>query len=65
MLCQSGAQGEDRPAKRLGIEDTSSDSSGSEGLGDEYHTLWLLRYVTTLRESRAPRYGAQHKFVVH
>jgi hypothetical protein len=27
--------GEDRPVKRLGVEDTSSDSSGSEGLGDE------------------------------
>jgi len=33
---------DDKPAKMLGIEDTSSDSSGSEGLGDESHTLWLL-----------------------
>jgi hypothetical protein len=34
--------GKDKPVKRLGIEDTSSESSGSEGLGDEAHTLWLL-----------------------
>jgi hypothetical protein len=57
--------GEDMPAKRLGIEDTSSDSSGSEGLGDEAHTLWLLRYVTTLREKRVHMCGAWVKFVVH
>jgi hypothetical protein len=37
--------------KRLGVEYTSSDSSGSEGLGDEAHTLWLLWCVTTLRRS--------------
>jgi hypothetical protein len=51
--------GEDRPAKRLGVEDTSSDSSGSEGLGDEEHTLWLLRYAATLRRGRVHMCGAQ------
>jgi hypothetical protein len=28
--------------KRLGVKDTSSDNSVSEGLGDESCTLWLL-----------------------
>jgi len=49
--------GEDRPVKRLGIEDSSSDNSSIEILGDEAYTLWLFQYATTLRESRAPRYG--------
>jgi hypothetical protein len=27
---------------RLGFKDTNSDNSGSEGLGEETHTLWML-----------------------
>jgi hypothetical protein len=45
-------------AKRLGVEDTNSDSSSSEGLGDESLTLWLLWYAKTLRRGRAHMCGA-------
>jgi hypothetical protein len=51
--------GEDIPEKRLGVEDTSSESSSSEGLGDEAHTLWLLQSTTTLREKRVHMCGAR------
>jgi hypothetical protein len=34
--------GVDMPVKRLGIEETSSDNSGSKIIGDKARTLWLL-----------------------
>jgi hypothetical protein len=49
---------EDMPSKRLGMEDTSSDSSGSEGISDEAHTLWQLCCVIKFREKRAHMCGA-------
>jgi hypothetical protein len=52
ILCLEWSTDEDRPTKRLGIEDTSSNNSDSEGLGDEAHTLWLLQYATTLKEKK-------------
>jgi hypothetical protein len=51
--------GKDILVKRLGVKYTSSENSGSEGLGDEAHTLGLLWYFTTLREKRAHMCGAQ------
>jgi hypothetical protein len=51
---------EDRSAKRCGIEYTSSSSSGSEGLGDEVRTLWLLQNITTLEVDRAHLCGVKN-----
>jgi hypothetical protein len=56
--------GKARPTKRLGMEDTSSDSSGSERLSDEACFLWLLQYVATLREKRVTCVVCGLKFVV-
>jgi hypothetical protein len=49
------------PAKRLGMEYTSREISGSEGLGDESHTLWLLGYFSPLREKITHTFGAQEQ----
>jgi hypothetical protein len=48
---------EDMPRKRLGVEDTSSINSDSEGLGDEVCTLCRLCYAATLKEDRAHNCG--------
>jgi hypothetical protein len=40
------------------VEDTSSDSIGSEDLGDKSRTLWLLWYATKLREKISHMCGA-------
>jgi hypothetical protein len=53
--------GENTRAKRLGVDDTSSESSGSEGLGDEAHTIWLLQYAATLREKTPHMCGAREQ----
>jgi len=53
------SMGEENPTKRLGVEDTNSDSSGSEGLGDKSCTLWLLWYDATLRGEMACMCGVQ------
>jgi hypothetical protein len=52
---------EDKPMKRIGVEDTISDISGSEGLGDESRTLWFLGYVPTLRRVRVYMCGEWEK----
>jgi hypothetical protein len=49
---------EDRLVNRLGVEDSSCDSSVSEVLGDTSHTLWLLRYASILIRGRAHMCGA-------
>jgi hypothetical protein len=50
---------EDRHAKRLGVEDTGSGNSDSEGLGDGARTLWLLHSSITLKEKRVHNCGVR------
>jgi hypothetical protein len=58
---------EDTPMKRGGILDrvssgdigsSSIDGASSKGLGDEFHTPWLLQSVATLEEYEVQRCGA-------